>query len=225
MRSGWSVPSIRSWRTHPNAAIAKVVASDWVDSLELATWNGLRVIVNVLWECKPRPHDDPDLQEAQSERTAVDELTGDLIPDVTTLEESAAIVLLPQRFAVIVTATLGLLGLLLAAIGLYGVVSFTTAQRTREVGVRVALGAVQNDIVKLIVRDGMGVVGIGIAIGLVAALAATRMLRPFLFGVDPLDAVTYVIMATILGGAAFIASLIPARRAALADPVIALRQY
>ncbi|HEV8445472.1 MAG TPA: FtsX-like permease family protein [Gemmatimonadaceae bacterium] len=219
------MPSIRSWRTHPNAAIAKVVASDWVDSLELATWNGLRVIVNVLWECKPRPHDDPDLQEAQSERTAVDELTGDLIPDVTTLEESAAIVLLPQRFAVIVTATLGLLGLLLAAIGLYGVVSFTTAQRTREVGVRVALGAVQNDIVKLIVRDGMGVVGIGIAIGLVAALAATRMLRPFLFGVDPLDAVTYVIRATILGGTAFIASLIPARRAALADPVIALRQY
>jgi putative ABC transport system permease protein len=145
-------------------------------------------------------------------------------PDVVSLEDAASIVLMPQRFAVIVTATLGALGLLLAAIGLYGVVSFSTTQRTREIGVRMALGAAKRDVVRLIVGDGMRVVVVGIAIGLVAALVATRALRPFLFGVDPLDAATFVCMALILAGAALVASIVPARRAAAADPVLALRQ-
>ena len=145
-------------------------------------------------------------------------------PAAVALEESAAIVLLPQRFAVIVTAALGALGLVLAVIGLYGVVSFSTAQRTREVGVRMALGAARRDVIQLIVRDGMRVVGIGIVIGLTLAGLATRLLRPFLFGVDPLDVTTFVSMAAVLGGAALVASLIPARRAAAADPMDALRQ-
>jgi putative ABC transport system permease protein len=103
-------------------------------------------------------------------------------------------------------------------------VSFSTTQRTREIGVRMALGAAKRDVVRLIVSDGMRVVVMGIGIGLVAALVATRALRPFLFGVDPLDAATFVCMALILAGAALVASIVPARRAAAADPVLALRQ-
>ena len=145
-------------------------------------------------------------------------------PAVVSLENAASVVLLPQRVAVIVTATLGVLGLLLASIGLYGVVSFTTAQRTREIGVRMALGATAADVVHLVVRDGMRVVGVGILIGLAAGALATQVLRPLLFGVDPLDGATFVTMPLLLAGAALVASLLPARRAAAADPVIALRQ-
>ncbi len=132
--------------------------------------------------------------------------------------------LLPQRFAVIVTASLGLAGLLLAAIGLYGVLSFSTAQRTREIGVRMALGAARRDVLRLILREGMRVVTVGVAIGLILATLASRALVPFLFGVDPLDPATFVGMTSVLGAVAFAASFVPARRAAGADPLVALRQ-
>jgi putative ABC transport system permease protein len=145
-------------------------------------------------------------------------------PVTITLERSAAVVLLPQRFAVIVTASLGFAGLLLAAIGLYGVLSFSTAQRGREIGVRMALGAARGNVVGLIVREGMGVVAIGAAIGLVLAALASRALAPFLFGVNPLDPATFVGMTALLGVVALAASLLPARRAARADPLVALRQ-
>lgn len=145
-------------------------------------------------------------------------------PVVVTLERSAGVALLPQRFAVGVTAALGLAGLLLATIGLYGVLSFSTAQRTREIGVRMALGAAASDVVRLVVGEGMRVVGIGMAVGLVLALVGSRALAPFLFGVNPLDAVTYAATATILGGAAMVACLLPARRAAATDPMLAIRQ-
>jgi putative ABC transport system permease protein len=158
-------------------------------------------------------------------RGEVRALDATLPPPVTvTMERSAAVVLLPQRFAVIVTASLGLGGLLLAAIGLYGVLSFSTAQRTREIGVRMALGAARGDVLRLIVGEGMHVVVIGVVIGLVLAAVATQALRPFLFGVSPLDVTTFVAMTTILGGTAALASFLPARRAASADPVAALRQ-
>ena len=140
------------------------------------------------------------------------------------LERAASVVLLPQRFAVIVTAALGATGLLLAAIGLYGVLSFSTARRTREIGVRIALGASRTDVVSMVLSEGMRVVGVGVAIGLVFAAAGTRMLAPFLFGVNPLDAVTYVAMTSILVIIALVASVLPARRASRADPMVALRQ-
>jgi predicted permease len=145
-------------------------------------------------------------------------------PTVVTMEQAAAVALLPQRFAVIVTATLGLAGLLLAAIGLYGVVAFATAQRTREIGVRIALGAARRDVVGMIVRDGMRVVAIGLGAGLVLAAVASRALMPFLFGVSPLDALTFLAMTLLLGATAMLASYLPARRAAMIDPVVALRQ-
>jgi len=158
-------------------------------------------------------------------RAAVRALDPTLPPPVTvTMERSSAAVLLPQRFAVIVTGSLGAAGLLLAAIGLYGVLSFSTAQRTREIGVRMALGAARDDVLRLVVREGMRVVGVGIAAGLVLALLGTRALTPFLFGVNPLDAATFTGMTAVLLGTAFIATLLPARRAAGADPMAALRQ-
>src|SRR5581483_5193880 len=99
------------------------------------------------------------------------------------LERAAAVALLPQRFAVIVTASLGGVGLLLAVIGLYGVLAFSTAQRTREVGLRLAVGAAPRDVVMLVVGEGMRVVAGGLAAGLVLATVGVRALRPVLFGV------------------------------------------
>jgi predicted permease len=145
-------------------------------------------------------------------------------PVTVTLEQSASMVLLPQRFAVIVTASLGLAGLLLAAIGLYGVLSFSTAQRTREIGVRMALGATREAVLRMIVREGMRVVVIGVAVGLLLAALATRALVPFLYGVNPLDPGTFVGMTVVLAGVALVASWLPARRAAAGDPMVALRQ-
>ena len=158
-------------------------------------------------------------------RDAVHSLDATLPPPaVVSFEDATAVSLLPQRFAVIVTATLGALGLLLASIGLYGVVSFTTAQRTREIGVRMALGATAADVVRLVVRGGMSVVVIGIVIGLAAGAIATQILRPLLFGIDPLDGATFVAMPLLLALAALVASVLPARRAANADPMMALRE-
>ncbi|MEP6764093.1 MAG: ABC transporter permease [Gemmatimonadaceae bacterium] len=146
------------------------------------------------------------------------------VPTVTTLQQATAVNLLPQRVAVLVTGVLGIAGLLLAAIGLYGVISFSTAQRTREIGVRVALGAARYDVLRLVVGEGMNLVGIGMAVGLALALVATRALTSFLFGVSPLDGLTFVAVALILAACALLASYLPARRAAKIDPMLALRQ-
>ena len=145
-------------------------------------------------------------------------------PTVTTLRQVANVTLLPQRVAVAVTGVLGVLGLLLAAVGLYGVLAFSTAQRSREMGVRLALGAMRGDVVRLVVSQGMRLVAWGMAAGLVLAALATRALTPFLFGVSPLDPTAFIVSGAILGGAALLASYLPARRAARADPAASLRQ-
>ncbi|MEP6779399.1 MAG: FtsX-like permease family protein [Gemmatimonadaceae bacterium] len=119
---------------------------------------------------------------------------------------------------------MGIAGLLLAAIGLYGVISFSTAQRTREIGVRLALGAGRYDVLRLVVGEGMNLVAIGMGVGLVLALVATRVLTSFLFGVSPLDGLTFIAVALILALCALIASYLPAQRAARVDPMLALRQ-
>ena len=145
-------------------------------------------------------------------------------PTYTTLEKSISVSLLPQRFAVAVTGALGILGLLLAAVGLYGVLSFSIMQRTREIGVRVALGALRMDVLRLVVGEGMKLVGIGIGIGLALSLGASQALRTFLFGVSPADPVALLGTMALLAGTALVACYIPARRAAGVEPVVALRQ-
>jgi putative ABC transport system permease protein len=115
------------------------------------------------------------------------------------------------------------IALVLAAVGVYGVISYAVSQRTQEIGVRVALGAQRADVMRLIVGHGALLGGIGIAIGLVGALAVTRFLRTMLFGVSPFDPMSFVGVSVMLTGIALLASYIPARRAARVDPVEALR--
>ena len=145
-------------------------------------------------------------------------------PRVSSLRESTAIVLLPQRVAAGVSGALGLIGLLLAAVGLYGLLSFSTTQRTREIGVRIALGASRGGIVRMVLGEGLRLVGFGMMAGFALALFATRALRPFLFGLDPMDPITFGAIGVILLGVAVIATVIPAARAAGIDPSWSMRE-
>jgi predicted permease len=144
-------------------------------------------------------------------------------PVVTTLREANSIVLLPQRVAAIVTGALGAIGLLMATVGLYGVISYSVSRRVREIGIRVALGARQADVLGMVVREGMRLAVAGVAVGLVLAVAATRLLSSFLFSVSPLDSLTFVGMSLLFLCVAFVSSYLPARRAASSDPMMALR--
>ena len=127
------------------------------------------------------------------------------------------------RFGAQITTALGLLGLALAIVGVYGVVSYAAAQRTHEIGIRMALGAERRDILSLVLRDGLGVVGIGILLGLLAALAGTRALATLFVGTSPTDLLTYASVAGLLTAVALLACWIPARRATRVDPLVALR--
>jgi ABC-type antimicrobial peptide transport system permease subunit len=113
--------------------------------------------------------------------------------------------------------------LLLAAIGLYGVVAFTVAQRTREVGVRVALGADVGDVVWMVLGSGMRLAAVGVALGVLGAAAVARLLASLLYGVSSVDPAAYLGAAALLLAVAFFANLVPARRAARVDPMAALR--
>ena len=131
--------------------------------------------------------------------------------------------LFPARMAAIALGSFGLLALVLAAVGIYGVMSHVVAGRTREIGLRMALGAQLSDVQKLIVRQGMWLAGIGSIIGLALALTGARLLKSFLYGVSASDPFTFTFIALMLLAIAFLACWIPARRASRVDPMVALR--
>ncbi len=140
----------------------------------------------------------------------------------TTGEFQSASVAQP-RFTALLLAGFALLAMSLALVGVYGVMSYAVSQRTREIGVRMALGADRADVVWMVVRHGVGLAGIGIVVGLVGAAAGTRFLERLLFGVSATDPVTFLAVTAALGVASVMAMSVPALRAARVAPVIALR--
>jgi putative ABC transport system permease protein len=135
------------------------------------------------------------------------------------LSESVA----PRRFNMLLLAAFAGLALLLASFGIYGVMSYSVSQYTHEIGIRMALGARAADVLQLIVRQGMALVLIGLAVGVAGALALTRVMSSLLFDVKPWDPLTLTSVSVLLAAVAFAASYIPARRATRVDPMIALR--
>ena len=128
-----------------------------------------------------------------------------------------------RRFNLLLLASFAVLALILAGVGLYGLISFTTSQRTREIGIRMAFGADSRDVLKLIIGEGMTLTLAGVAIGLLASFALTRLMESLLFGISATDPVTFVVIAFVLGGVPFLACYIPARRATKVDPMVSLR--
>jgi len=121
------------------------------------------------------------------------------------------------------TGTMGLLGLILAVVGVYSVASYAATQRTHEIGIRMAIGATPRDILKMVLRQGFGTIGLGLVVGLAVAFAGTRLLSDLFYGVTPSDPVTYAAVATLLFAVALLACWIPARRATRVSPLVALR--
>ena len=140
------------------------------------------------------------------------------------LEEFMGASLLPGRLALGVLAATGVVALLLACLGLYAVVAYSVSRRTKEIGVRIALGALPRDIHRLVMGEGTRLLGWGLSLGMVLAVAAGFALRGLLYGLSPLDVPAYAVVLALLAGSALLACWFPARRAAAVDPVIALRQ-
>lgn len=158
-------------------------------------------------------------------RAEVNALDPDVpVADMATLESWVTEAMAQTRFLLALTATFAGLALLLAAIGLYGVISFSVRQRTREIGVRVALGASDRDVQRLILGHGMVVAVVGVVLGLAASVALTRVVASYLVGVSATDPVTFAGVPVVLLGVAALASYLPARRAATIDPVRALHE-
>jgi predicted permease len=126
-------------------------------------------------------------------------------------------------FTLVMLALAGGMALLLGIVGLYGVIAYSVSQRTHEIGIRMALGAQKRDVLKLVVNGGMGLTVIGVGVGVAGALALTRFLSSLLYGVKPTDPLTFVTVSLVMTGVALLACYIPARRATMADPIVALR--
>jgi putative ABC transport system permease protein len=156
-------------------------------------------------------------------REAVRSLDPQLPLNFRTLDQVFSSSLDQRRFSLVIFGVFGTVALLLAAMGIYGVTSYTVAQRTQEIGIRMALGARMSDVLKLVLRNGISLALIGAAVGVAGALAITRVMSSLLFGVAPTDLATFTAVVVILIIVALVACYIPARRATKVDPLVALR--
>ena len=146
-----------------------------------------------------------------------------MVDSVATMEQVVSnSISRPRLYAVLLSVFAGVAGVL-AAIGIYGVIACSVAQRTREIGIRMALGAARTDVMALVHGQSAVVVGVGLALGLSTAVALTRYLQAMLFGVTPVDLTTFVAVSLLFGIVAMFACWVPARRAADVDPMVVLR--
>jgi len=143
--------------------------------------------------------------------------------NLKTLNDVVSVSVAPRRVPMLLLTSFAGVAMLLAMLGIYGVTSYYVTQRTHEIGVRMALGAQIGDVLKLVLRRAMLLAAIGIGIGIAGAFALTRYMTTLLFGVKPVDGITFVAVAVLLAAVVFVACLVPARRAAKIDPLQALR--
>jgi putative ABC transport system permease protein len=144
------------------------------------------------------------------------------VSDIRSMDEIVSTAVARQRFSTILLGIFATLALVLAAVGIYGVMSYSVAQRTREIGIRLALGAQRNDVLKMTMGQGLKLVSVGVGIGLAAAFVLTRVMASLLFGVSATDPITFVTISLVLMGVALVASYLPALRATKVDPMVAL---
>jgi predicted lysophospholipase L1 biosynthesis ABC-type transport system permease subunit len=189
-----------------------------VDQAPATAWNWLQ---NTMYVAVRTPMAPASLSSGLR-AAANDVAPGVPLFNVRTMEERLADSLSAARFNTLLLSLLGLIGLVLAAVGIYGVIAYFVTRRTREIGVRMALGATRASVIGLVVRQAAWPVGSGIALGLIASALLTRVLTTELFGVSPNDPLTFAAVAGVLAIVALVASLIPAGRAASMDPTRAL---
>jgi putative ABC transport system permease protein len=157
-------------------------------------------------------------------RNAIHEIDSDVyFPGLTPLPQLIGTTLAEPRFNMMLLGCFAGVAMILAAIGIYGVIAYSVAQRTKEIGIRLALGAQRSDMLQMVLRESFSLVGIGLLAGLLSALMLTRLMESLLYGVAAHDAWTYAIVLLLLSSAAFLASYFPARRAMRVDPMVALR--
>jgi putative ABC transport system permease protein len=158
-----------------------------------------------------------------SRHAALSAFRNQSVSDIQTLDEVIAASSAPQWFRMLVLGLFALLALVLAAIGVFGVMAYSVSRRTHEIGVRVAMGAKPGDILSFAVGQGMAVAAIGLGIGIVGSVCLTHFLSGFLYDVKPTDLVTFMTAVGLLTGTALVACYVPARKAARVDPLDALR--
>jgi putative ABC transport system permease protein len=145
------------------------------------------------------------------------------VTNVITMAETLSRSIWQPRLYTILFGVFASVALILASIGIYGVMSYSVTQRTHEVGIRMALGARPRDVLKMIVRQGMSLTAVGIGVGLIGAFLLTRLMSGLLYGVSATDPLTFILISLTLAGVALVACAVPARRATRVDPMIALR--